>query len=209
MMVPGVFSVGVMITSPIGCFTEAFFPDWITIKESPQSIFTFSPEEPSNFNPTVTFTNFSTNHIQQQWIFDQLGRSNEDHPVFTFQDTGQYEVALIAIHANGCRDTSTAVIDVIPRVTYHMPNAFTPNGDGRNDEFIGAGFVVGMQAFEMTIWNRWGELLFVSESPEFAWNGSKNNSGDVLPSGVYVYQIKYLDPRGEQVELNGFATLIK
>jgi len=198
-----------MITSPIGCFTEAHFPNWIEIKESPAAAFTFSPESPSNFNPTVQFTNFSTNHISQQWIFDQIGRSDDEHPTFTFADTGQYQIALIAVHENGCRDTSIQQLDVVPRVTYHMPNAFTPNGDGRNDEFIGTGFIAGMQGFEMSIWNRWGELIFLTDDPFDAWNGSKNNTGPVVSPGVYVYQVQYLDPRGEKVELGGFATLIK
>ena len=205
----GVFSVGLSVTSPIGCFTEAFFPNWITIKQSPVAGFTFAPEQPSNFNPTVQFTNFSQNNIGQQWIFDNLGRSNDEHPSFTFPDTGKYYTLLIAIHENGCRDTAVQEIDVIPRVTYHMPNAFTPNGDGRNDVFIGAGFTAGVRSFEMTIWNRWGELLFTSQDPQEAWNGSKNNHGPTLPNGVYVYQVQYLDPRGEKVELSGFATLIK
>ncbi len=205
----GIYSVSLQITSPIGCYTDAFFPNWISIKQSPSAAFAFSPEQPSNFNPTVQFTNFSINQFNQQWIFDQFGRSNELHPTFTFPDTGQYQTLLIAIHENGCRDTASHVIDVIPRVTYHMPNAFTPNGDGRNDEFIGTGFIDGLQAFEMTIWNRWGELVFMAADPEYAWNGRKNNVGPILPNGVYVYQVQFLDPRGEMVEMQGFATLIK
>ena len=205
---PGLYSVGLQITSPIGCYTEAFFPNWIEIKQSPVADFIFSPDQPSNFNPTVDFTNQSFNHISQQWIFDAVGRSNEDDPSFTFPDTGQYQVALIAVHENGCRDTSIRIIDVIPRVTYHMPNAFTPNGDGKNDIFIGTGFTDGMEDFEMTIWNRWGELLYVTDDPEAPWNGSRHNTGKTLPPGVYVYQVKYRDPRGEPIEFRGFATLI-
>ena len=205
---PGNFSVGLKITSPIGCFTSTSFDQWIQIKESPIADFSFLPKEPSNFNPTVSFTNLSQNHISQQWIFDQVGRSNEDRPVFTIPDTGQFQVILIAIHENGCRDTAILPIDVLPRVTYHMPNAFTPNGDGKNDVFIGTGFTDGIQNFEMTIWSRWGELLYLTEDPTGAWEGSKNNNGSTLPSGVYVYQVKYRDPRGEQVEFQGFATLL-
>ncbi len=205
---PGTFSVFVQITSPIGCYTEASFPNWIQIKQSPVASFVYSPDQPSNFNPTVQFSNLSSNLIDQQWIFDNVGRSNEFDPSFTFPDTGQFQVALIAIHENGCRDTSIQIIDVIPRVTYHMPNAFTPNGDGKNDFFIGTGFTDGMLDFEMTIWSRWGELIYITEDPLDPWNGSKNNVGKVLPSGVYVYQVKYRDPRGESVQFNGFATLI-
>ena len=89
-----------------------------------------------------------------------------------------------------------------------MPRLPSPNGDGKNDLFIGTGFTDGIQDFQMTIWNRWGELLYETNNPDAAWNGSKHNSGKLVPPGVYVYQVKYRDPRGEPIELQGFATLI-
>ncbi len=205
---PGTFTIDLDITSPIGCHTEAQFRDWIQVKESPRADFSYSPDQPSNFNPHVQFSNQSENHISQQWIFDQVGRSGENNPSFTFPDTGMYQVYLIAVHENGCRDTSAQLIDVIPLVTYHMPNAFTPNDDGKNDTFGGKGFTEGIQGFELSIWSRWGELLFVTDDPNERWNGAKNNQGPVLANGVYVYQVKYVDARGERVELKGFATLI-
>ncbi|MCB0687930.1 MAG: gliding motility-associated C-terminal domain-containing protein [Saprospiraceae bacterium] len=206
---PGVYSVSVQITSPIGCYTSANFPNWIEIKESPSANFSFLPDQPSNFNPTVDFTNLSSNFIRQQWIFGDAGRSLERDPRFTFPDTGTYQVDLIAIHANGCKDTASALIDVLPRVTYYMPNAFTPNGDGKNDFFIGTGYTDGMRDFELTIWSRWGELLFKTEDPGEGWDGTKQNTGEDLAVGVYVYQVKYTDPRGNPNEFNGFATLVR
>ncbi len=206
---PGVYGVNLEIVSPIGCQTEASFSSWIEIKPSPMGAFIYSPDEPSNFNPTVHFTNQSTNFVDQQWVFGQVGRSLESNPTFSFPDTGAYQVALIVVHENGCRDTVWQEITVLPRVTYHMPNAFTPNGDGKNDVFIGAGFTEGMRAFEMSIWSRWGELLYLTDDPQEAWEGRKNNVGEILPSGVYVYQVKYIDPRGEHVEFRGFSTLIR
>jgi len=205
----GTYSVGIEITSPIGCFTSAFYPDWIRIRESPISEFSFLPEEPSNFNPTVDFTNLGSNFIDQQWLFGNVGRSQERDPSFTFPDTGAFEVDLVTYHESGCTDTSTQIIYVLPRVTYHMPNAFTPNGDGKNDLFKGVGYTAGMTGFEMTIWTRWGELIYVSDEPDGAWNGTKHNSGEDLPVGVYVYQVRYIDPKGEPQALEGFATLIR
>ena len=206
---PGVYDVNISITSPIGCFTSASFPNWIRVRQSPVADFTFLPEEPSNFNPTVDFTNLSSNHIGQRWIFGEVGQSQEPSPTFSFPDTGRYLVQLIALHENGCMDTSIQEIYVLPRVTYHMPNAFTPNGDGKNDEFLGIGYTAGMQDFEVTIWNRWGELLFRSEDPQEGWDGNKQSTGQPLPIGVYVYQVHFINPMGDFVELKGFATLVR
>ncbi len=206
---PGRYSIHLSIESPIGCYIEETFNSWIEIRESPVSAFSYSPEEPSNFNPTVRFFNESQNHVSQQWIFGNEGRSLENNPTFTFPDTGVHQVALIATHENGCIDTSFQEINIVPRVTYYMPNAFTPNGDGKNDVFIGKGYTVGMRDFELTIWSRWGELLYSTNNPEEPWTGSRNNEGETLPNGVYVYQVKYIEPRGEQVEFRGFATLVR
>ena len=90
-----------------------------------------------------------------------------------------------------------------------MPNAFTPNADGQNDLFLGKGITNGMKNFEMAIYNRWGELLFSTNDPYEGWNGKKNNVGTLAPNGVYVYQLKYEDSRGNTFTDKGFATLIK
>ena len=101
------------------------------------------------------------------------------------------------------------VIDVVPKVAYFLPNAFTPNNDTVNDLFFGKGFFEGMQNFSMTIWNRWGEQVFETGDPNEGWNGQKNNNGEYSPAGVYVVIVTYTGPRGDDVLLKGFATLVK
>ena len=58
-----------------------------------------------------------------------------------------------------------------------LPNAFTPNEDSTNDTYRGDGILQGAKNFSMTIWSRWGELLFETSDPEEGWNGRKFNSG--------------------------------
>ena len=116
---------------------------------------------------------------------------------------------LIVTHPSGCPDTAFKTIDVVPLVTYHMPNAFSPNGDGRNDLFKGVGVLTGMSDFKMTIWNRWGELMFATTDPSEGWNGLKMNNGQEAIVGVYVYQVEYIDPRGDKQALKGYATLLR
>jgi CHU_C Type IX secretion signal domain len=66
-----------------------------------------------------------------------------------------------------------------------------------------------MQDFNMSIFNRWGEMVFYTEDPLQGWNGRKNNQGLVEPNGVYVCLVRYKTDRGEARELKGFATLIR
>lgn len=206
---PGVYDVSLSVTSPIGCSISDFFPNWITVEESPVANFTFSPNNPSNFQPEVEFTDQSIDAVQWFWNFNDEDNTTEQNPFYTFPDTGIQEVTLIVTHESGCQDTLTQFIDVVPKVAYFLPNAFTPNFDSINDEFFGKGFFVGMQNFNMTIWNRWGELVFETNDPEEGWNGKRLNQGEQSPNGVYVVVVTYTGPRGEDVELKGFATIVK
>jgi len=61
----------------------------------------------------------------------------------------------------------------------------------------------------MTIWNRWGELVFETSDPNIAWNGRKYNTGQMLPLGVYVYKVRLSGARGMEEELAGYVTLVR
>ena len=69
--------------------------------------------------------------------------------------------------------------------------------------------MTGATNFSLTIWNRWGEMIFETDDPEASWNGKKFNTGRDSPSGVYVVLVKYNDPRGNPFEIKGYATLIR
>ncbi len=205
----GFYDVSLSITSPIGCSISDFFPNLITVRGSPTADFSYSPEILSQFNNEVFFRDESEEAISWYWDFGDGTFSTQIDPVHTFRDTGYYEVKQIVTHQSGCQDTLIQYLDIQPRVTYYVPNAFTPNGDDMNDGFKGKGILDGITDFQMTIWNRWGELIFETSDPTQAWNGRKNNQGNVLQNGVYVYRISFLGPRGAERELKGFATLVK
>ncbi|MFZ1424088.1 MAG: PKD domain-containing protein [Saprospiraceae bacterium] len=205
----GVFSIKLKITSPIGCTIEKDYPNLITARLSPNADFSFSPGQLSSFQKTATFIDISNNSNGRQWTFNGKDRTFVSNITHTFQDTGLQKIDLIAISNNGCRDTLTKYIDVEPRVTLFMPNAFTPNGDAKNDEFFGIGYFEGMKTYEMSIWDRWGSRLFMTQDPLQGWNGRFDNQGALLPNGVYVYVVRYTTPRNELIELKGFATIVR
>lgn len=206
---PGLFTVSVAITSPIGCFASDTFTNLIRVVPSPTADFSYNPEKVSNIAPTVTFTDNSLDADRWFWQFDRFGTSNQINPVFTFPDTGLMRVLLVVTHPEGCKDTLVKFIDVAPEITWFMPNAFTPNGDGVNDGFYGKGFLEGIQNFNMTIWNRWGELVFETSNPSESWSGRAQQTGGMSPAGVYVYTVSFTGPRGQKFEYRGYATLVR
>ena len=207
---PGNYSVSLNIVSPLGCETTRSFPSWIRILEGPTADFAFSPDEPNNFNSLVQFTDLSTSVDRWQWNFGGVGSSVLQDPNFNFPDTGLYTVKLTAFHpVTNCPDTISKIIDIRPLVRLFMPNAFTPNNDATNDTFLGNGFYDGLLDYNMTVWNRWGELVYETTDPRAGWNGQKDNSGAQSPQGVYVYKVSYLTPRGENERLDGHVTLLR
>ncbi|MEM0993631.1 MAG: PKD domain-containing protein [Bacteroidota bacterium] len=205
----GIFDVAVEITSPIGCKTDTLFPRLIEMLPSPTADFDFFPAELTNINPTAEFTDRSQDAVSWFWDFNGLGTSIVQNPTFTFPDTGRQVIQQIVTHPSGCQDSITKVIDVIPLVRYFLPNAFTPNNDNFNEGYRGTGILTGVTNFNLTIWNRWGELVFETDDPEASWNGTKLNEGKQSPNGVYVCLVKFRGPRGQRFEYKSFATLIR
>jgi gliding motility-associated-like protein len=205
----GLYDVKLDITSPIGCHTDTLYKELIQILSPPVAGFYFDPTDPDNFHPEVSFFDQSTDAVHWDWYINgQLASQNQDFD-YSFPDTGLQEVKLVITHPQKCLDSLVQYIDVKPKVTFFLPNAFTPNEDTVNDFFAGTGVTRGITNFRLEIWDRWGERIFETDSPAEAWNGRVNNTGRQAPSGVYVCLVSYTRPRGETFEYKGFATLIR
>ena len=92
---------------------------------------------------------------------------------------------------------------------FFLPNAFTPNGDGINDLYFGVGNANEAESFHLTIWNRWGEMIFETDDPDEGWNGRKFNSGEIAPNGVYVVVVQYVNYEDVITNLEGFVTVLR
>jgi len=88
-----------------------------------------------------------------------------------------------------------------------MPNVFTPNGDNNNDLFLPI-IAVSVNYYQLRIYNRWGQEIFYSERPQFAWDG-RTTAGVEVPSGTYFWVINYTDPEGNEDSLKGTVSLLR
>ena len=70
-----------------------------------------------------------------------------------------------------------------------LPNAFTPDGDGLNDVFKAIGQPDNLSSFSMTIFNRWGQMVFESSDISLGWDGTYQ--GKPAPAGTYVFRVEY------------------
>jgi len=125
----------------------------------------------------------------------------------TVTDLGAYTVT-VRDGSGICPATETVQVvnKCEPRV--FIPDAFTPNADGKNDALEVFHAYVGN--FKMQVFNRWGEVIFVSESPEAQWDGTY--LGEKVPPGTYTWKVVYTSqfyPERPPVELRGGLLLIR
>lgn len=205
----GIYTVSLDITSPIGCYASKTYPFWIQVKPSPVADFNFSPDKLTSSKSSTSFLDNSIDAISWQYIINDDVSIFQPNPSYVFQDTGIQKVQLVVLHPSGCPDSLTKYIDVLPLAGLYMPNAFSPNGDGKNDEFKPKGDFFGVKNYEIQIFNRWGERIFAAKDPEEGWNGRIENTGNDAPSGVYVYKLIYTGPRGNPIIEEGFATIVR
>ena len=93
---------------------------------------------------------------------------------------------------------------IIPNMTIYVPNTFTPNDDGINDTFGVNGEAI--KEFNMTIYNRWGQLLFETSDKSKRWDGTYQ--GKKLATGSYVYVISAAGITGLRQTKEGQVNII-
>lgn len=86
-----------------------------------------------------------------------------------------------------CTVRDSAVVNEFCQPSLYVPNTFTPNGDGTNDVWLVSGKNIGH--FDLNVFDRWGSVIFHSESPSFGWDGKIN--GVEAPNDVYVWRMEY------------------
>lgn len=108
----------------------------------------------------------------------------------------------------GFQETSTSNSDCAtqtPRL--FMPNAFTPNGDDKNEYFGPESIFIDQMPYEMFIYNRWGEEIFYTTDVYEGWDGTIR--GKDAPMATYLYYVRYTNLDGETIEEQGTFQLIR
>ncbi len=205
----GIFTPTLEIITGGSCTASATLSDPLQLDLRPSANFTFDPANPTQLDPMVTFTDQSSGADAIEWDFGPLGVYETAVVEIDFPDTGSYEVVLRARSLNTCVDSIQQTVRVRSQVAVYIPNAFSPNNDGVNDIFRPEGSVALLRNYKLSIWSRWGDLLFESEDPSTGWDGEMPNDLDEAPQGVYVYFIQFTNGDGEEVIEKGMVNLLR
>jgi len=157
----------------------------------------------------VHFTDESTVTIATwSWNFGDTKTSTLQNPTHSYNDAGLFDVMLAVSNQYGCVDTVRKTITIKEEFAFYVPNAFTPNGDGKNETFSGVGTDIG--DYEMLIFDRWGELIYKTNDYNQPWDGKMKHKGDILLEDVYVYRISVSEQENKkQHTYQGNVTLVK
>jgi len=126
-----------------------------------------------------------------------------EKPVASPDDTITY--LLVFTDANGCVDSASTTINIIKGAKIFMPNVFSPNGDNKNDILLPKS--IGVKSISWKVFNRWGELVFVTNDLNVGWDATFK--GDAQPSGVYIYTMSVTFKNNTSNSYNGSVTLIR
>ncbi|MCW3125076.1 MAG: sprB, partial [Bacteroidetes bacterium] len=160
----------------------------------------------SSLQLTTAFRPYSTDSIKSYAWSPSEGLSCIDCPSPVASPFGSQNIYTVTVTYNqGCLAITTVRISVDGDPPVYVPNAFSPNGDGANDEFIVYG--EGIKTIKMTIFNRWGEKVFESNDQSQGWDGSYK--GVQQPPGVYIYIVDLVYLNEHKRLKDGSITLIR
>lgn len=202
----GIYDVQLIVTTGDGCSNSITKPDYITVYPRPVAGFKANPESVSIFDPNIYFTDQSSGADSCEYIIGETGDviygcNFEYH----FEDTGYYTITQYVYSIHGCLDTAQLDIYVKPEFTFYIPNAFSPNSDFKNDIYYGYGTFI--LEYDLTILDRWGQMIFRSIDLKDGWDGTYK--GEKAQEDVYVYKVNIMDINGEKHQFIGHVTLFR
>jgi len=201
---PGRFLVTLVASDPNACNLTDDTTKFVVVLPSPRAAFTYSPN-PSVLNTPTVFSNNSIAATKYNWDFGDGNTSANTNPTYAFIATARNNVCLTAKNSLGCADTTCQIIPSLVSPLVDVPNAFTPNGDGNNDQVFVRGF--GIAKMDFRIYNRWGQMVFRSQNINSGWDGYYLSR--LQPMDVYAYFLEVEFSTGEKVSRKGDITLLR
>ncbi|MBN8702607.1 MAG: gliding motility-associated C-terminal domain-containing protein [Bacteroidetes bacterium] len=200
---PGnMYNVTLAITDNNGCSNSLTKSNYIDVFPLPVADFSYTPQPVTILDPIIQITDKSAGSTIWKYTFGDGNNSSEQNPehVYDPADTTTYIVTQIVENSYGCKDSIKKAINIKQGFAIYIPNAITPNNDGTNDIFLPE--AIGVEEFEMYIFNRWGEIVFKSTDIKTGWSPSNT------PIDTYVYFIKAKSVFSKSYSYRGSVALV-
>jgi gliding motility-associated-like protein len=163
--------------------------------------------------PYALFNNDTTIYFEDSYTLSAnegyesyLWSSGEQTSSINITAEGTYSVDITDF--SGCSSTYRATLTLLSKkpFSFNLPNAFFPDGNGRNDSFRPVTDYEQITEFNMIIYNRWGQQIFETNDAEEGWNGKVD--GQLSPRGLYYWLLVYRKLKDNPIRLRGSVTLL-
>lgn len=204
----GLYNINLTVSNAAGCVSDTLKSITILIYPQPIAAFTFEPDNPI-VGEEMLFIDLSINALTWNWDFNDGYTSVEQNPSHIYTSYDNYNIQLIVTN-NSCSDSAIITFFVEEELIFFVPNTFTPDGDTFNDVFLPI-FTSGFNPFDyhLTIFNRWGEIVFESYNAAIGWDGTYPNCG-IVQDGTYIWQIEFGDVNSDKKYIKrGHVNLLK
>ncbi|GAB4142381.1 MAG: hypothetical protein Fur0041_17500 [Bacteroidia bacterium] len=213
--VPGQYTITLTTTTSGGCSSTLTMPNMITVHPAPTASFSATPQVTTVMQTNVVFTDLSQGApVTWSWDFGDPSTTGDTSSIqnpnyiYSTEYGATYPVHFTVWNQFGCVDDTTLEVIVEPEFAFYIPNAFTPNGDGKNDGFFGTG--IGIASYQIWIFDRWGNMIFTTKDINEAWNGTvQGKSGEICQEDVYVWKVMITDVFNKKHKYIGHVSLIK
>lgn len=193
----------------------------IAVKVFPKPVARFSANPLSVYipNQATRITNLSNSAASYTYTFGDGGESNDPEPSHTYVAAGEFQIVLMVTSNGGCVDTFALDQKVIAldESSVLIPNAFTPSPSGspgpvysdvtdkKNEVFHP--LVKGADKYQLSIYSRWGELLFDTKDPLEGWDGYYK--GQICTQDVYIWKVVAVFLDGKVYNKTGDVLLLR
>lgn len=205
---PGNYRASVTAYTREGCI-DTVGPMSVGIKVLPSPIagISVSDVKRSILDPVFEVTDDSRGAIACRIYFGEEYVHSSCDGTYRFAKPGRHEIVQMVENIYGCKDTVAVLVHVTDRYSVFIPNTFTPSRDGKNEHFYPV--TGGVFALVFEIYNRWGNRIFMTQTPGVGWDGTDIRTGNDFPVGVYVYRVVCTDSEGNEHRYYGEVHLIR
>ncbi|MFC2112261.1 PKD domain-containing protein [Bacteroidota bacterium] len=214
----GTFQISLTVYGPGGTDTHNEILD---VKRTPTAYTNVSPPLVFVNDVPVKCFNLSSDTVNASYLWDFGDGTTSDtlQPAHVYTEPGRYDITLTVTNGNECVDEYTfSYVEVEPAGEMKFPTVFKPNQDGPadphfrpgqdNNQIFFPGVYNQVSEYEMVIYNRWGERIFISKDVNIGWNGWIDDNR-LAEQGVYIWRVRGKYANGQNFTDVGDITLLK
>jgi gliding motility-associated-like protein len=204
---PGIYDITLTIITTSGCIDTSVFTlqNAVQVEPLPVPGLIVETREVSIFEPYVSVADSSSLRTGCRVYMGDGTYYDTCNVTHTYADTGVYRITQVVVNELGCKDSIMVDVYVFGEFRLFVPNCFTPNADGMNDQFLPS--MMGVEQFYMEIYNRWGERIFQTSDQSLGWDGTYD--GAKSPQDGYVYRLTVKAVRQSPKTYTGSVTLLR